>query len=335
LVATLLLVSGHNAPAEIPVRGRLQVGRSRENQIVLHHDTVSGTHAEIRVEAGCPIVVDANSTNGTYINGERVQRQLLRDGDRVRFDEVEYRVVWPRAAAATRVNPAAGNGAAKTVVNPAVAAKPSSASSAGVDPVPPAAPASPAVQQSTATAAGPERPAAKSTTSPETTASASADGDCGTVDGSSASGIHDPSPLGADPENGTVIGPHVRPSSQREGLVWMLFSVEGRIGRLHFFLAAMAMTALLLGLNALVQNILFGSVTFDSRAQQYWLAAFIGWIIALWPMVALGTKRFHDQDRSGHWCWLLLVPVISIIPSLMLLFLPGTKGPNRFGVAPT
>jgi pSer/pThr/pTyr-binding forkhead associated (FHA) protein len=39
------------------------------------------------------LVVDLNSTNGTFVNGERVRRHLLRPGDRIRIGmtALEYR----------------------------------------------------------------------------------------------------------------------------------------------------------------------------------------------------------------------------------------------------
>src|SRR3954447_26776599 len=43
---------------------------------------VSTHHAEIRFEDGNYFLIDSGSTNGTLINGKRVQRQKLRDGDK-------------------------------------------------------------------------------------------------------------------------------------------------------------------------------------------------------------------------------------------------------------
>jgi pSer/pThr/pTyr-binding forkhead associated (FHA) protein len=47
---------------------------------------VSGRHAEIRVTDGKYVLTDTNSTNGTYVNGERVTGSVeLKDGDRIMF----------------------------------------------------------------------------------------------------------------------------------------------------------------------------------------------------------------------------------------------------------
>ncbi len=51
---------------------------------------------------------------------------------------------------------------------------------------------------------------------------------------------------------------------------------------------------------------------------------FLGSLI---PSIAVAVRRCHDQDKSG---WFILIPIYNII----LMFLEGTKGPNRFGPDP-
>lgn len=45
------------------------------------------------------------------------------------------------------------------------------------------------------------------------------------------------------------------------------------------------------------------------------------------PAIACAIRRVHDSDKSG---WFVLVPIYNII----LMFLEGTRGPNRFGPDP-
>jgi hypothetical protein len=67
------------------VRNRpLTLGRSRYCDVVLAHDTVSRRHAEIRREADGCYVADLGSSNGTWIDGRRVEREARVDrGDQV------------------------------------------------------------------------------------------------------------------------------------------------------------------------------------------------------------------------------------------------------------
>jgi pSer/pThr/pTyr-binding forkhead associated (FHA) protein len=61
----------------------LRVGRSRENDIVLENLSVSRYHVQIRYHQGQYVLFDMNSSNGTFLNGTRVTRRELLDGDRI------------------------------------------------------------------------------------------------------------------------------------------------------------------------------------------------------------------------------------------------------------
>ncbi|HZN14057.1 MAG TPA: DUF3662 and FHA domain-containing protein [Acidimicrobiales bacterium] len=59
------------------------IGRLDDCEIQLSDKNVSRRHAEIRREAGGFVVVDLDSTNGTKVNGARVKRRDLVEGDEV------------------------------------------------------------------------------------------------------------------------------------------------------------------------------------------------------------------------------------------------------------
>lgn len=65
------------------------IGRDEENDIIFDDPGISRRHSEIRVTTDGPhltaTVRDLGSTNGTFVNGERVSNQRLEDGDRVTF----------------------------------------------------------------------------------------------------------------------------------------------------------------------------------------------------------------------------------------------------------
>jgi pSer/pThr/pTyr-binding forkhead associated (FHA) protein len=62
-----------------------RVGRHEENDIVLAGPTVSARHATIRKETVGTVIEDEGSLNGTFVNGELVQQQLLEAGDRIQI----------------------------------------------------------------------------------------------------------------------------------------------------------------------------------------------------------------------------------------------------------
>ena len=77
------------AGATRPVTGTTVIGRGAEADLQLTDTGVSRRHAELRVVAGALEVHDLGSTNGTYVNGRRVQAASLRDGDRVTVGTTE------------------------------------------------------------------------------------------------------------------------------------------------------------------------------------------------------------------------------------------------------
>jgi hypothetical protein len=62
---------------------RVVLGRSRDCDIQLHDANVSRRHAELRQEGASYWIVDLGSTNGMEVNGKRVKRAKLHDGDTI------------------------------------------------------------------------------------------------------------------------------------------------------------------------------------------------------------------------------------------------------------
>lgn len=96
----LVAVSGLEAGQETPVvwDGDFDVGRDQELEIPVMDPTVSRRHARLRLTEEGMLVLDLRSTNGTYVNGDRVKRKVLASGDRLRFGEVAYEVQTATAA---------------------------------------------------------------------------------------------------------------------------------------------------------------------------------------------------------------------------------------------
>ncbi len=56
-------------------------GRLFDNDIVFQNESISRHHAEIQAENGQYILVDKESTSGTFVNGRRIVRCVLNSGD--------------------------------------------------------------------------------------------------------------------------------------------------------------------------------------------------------------------------------------------------------------
>ena len=70
---------------------RVNIGRTRDNDLRIVDPTVSRLHAMLTVRDGEATVVDANSRNGIFVNGIQVRYARLDDGDLVTFGTVRFR----------------------------------------------------------------------------------------------------------------------------------------------------------------------------------------------------------------------------------------------------
>lgn len=75
-----------------------RLGRGADNDISLHDELVSKHHAVIEVQADPTgghhyIIQDGESTNGTFVNDERIELCRLQDGDVIRLGANHFRFV--------------------------------------------------------------------------------------------------------------------------------------------------------------------------------------------------------------------------------------------------
>jgi len=82
--------SGNRGRIHIVDDERTLVGAAAGCQVVIEDPHVSDRQASIRFSDGSFTVTDLDSTNGTFVNEERVQQQALSDGDRVRFGTTDW-----------------------------------------------------------------------------------------------------------------------------------------------------------------------------------------------------------------------------------------------------
>jgi pSer/pThr/pTyr-binding forkhead associated (FHA) protein len=70
---------------------RTRIGRGSDNELVLDTKHVSRYHAVLLAGPNHTQIEDLNSTNGVFVNGKRVARQALKDGDRVTIGRTQFR----------------------------------------------------------------------------------------------------------------------------------------------------------------------------------------------------------------------------------------------------
>ena len=137
--------------------------------------------------------------------------------------------------------------------------------------------------------------------------------------------LHDHTRLQNDRHATAQVNPqHRMPTTvtpQRPSCMHRLFSHEGRLNRARFWLW-----------NLLLEGVwIVAGLMFELL---YPGLGVVASLITLYPGIMLSIQRAHDLNRSGHFCWLLLIPIVNIVPAIMLGFFKGTTGPNGFGPDP-
>ena len=97
----LRFISGKYQGGEFPLEEKREiiVGRSSDLDMVLVEEMVSRRHARIQLVDGSVNIDDLGSTNGTFVNGERVTHAELQEGDRVLIGSNILKVVATDSAA--------------------------------------------------------------------------------------------------------------------------------------------------------------------------------------------------------------------------------------------
>ena len=52
------------------------------------------------------------------------------------------------------------------------------------------------------------------------------------------------------------------------------------------------------------------------------------------PSIAVSVRRLHDQEKSGLYVLVAVIPLAGLLALFVLMALPGTPGPNRYGPDP-
>src|SRR5438552_2088383 len=90
-------IAGH---AEIVISGNraVRIGRSQEAEFPIPVDPqISTIHVSLTTNEEGLVVIDQNSTNGTFVNGRRIEKKVAFDGDEVRLGQSIWRVAIEKA----------------------------------------------------------------------------------------------------------------------------------------------------------------------------------------------------------------------------------------------
>src|SRR5499427_4719166 len=78
------------------------IGRVEDNTFQIAEPSVSSHHCEILMRGSDVVVKDLESTNGTFINGEKVSESVLKPGQVLRLGQIEMRLETDATAAPSK-----------------------------------------------------------------------------------------------------------------------------------------------------------------------------------------------------------------------------------------
>ncbi|HEX5420449.1 MAG TPA: FHA domain-containing protein, partial [Gammaproteobacteria bacterium] len=92
----LLVTNGGDDLAEVTLdRPRLVLGRDEACDITFESAYLSRYQSLFMETSSGWLLIDLNSTNGSFVNGRRVREHALRDGDLIAIGQYQLRFVWP------------------------------------------------------------------------------------------------------------------------------------------------------------------------------------------------------------------------------------------------
>ncbi|MEJ2665922.1 MAG: DUF805 domain-containing protein [Deinococcales bacterium] len=107
------------------------------------------------------------------------------------------------------------------------------------------------------------------------------------------------------------------------------FKFNGRIGRLEYI-----GYGIVWGVVVLVGKLIVtGGTGNEANASMGGTLAFLPFVVVvLIATLSYGARRLHDFNQSAWLYLLMFVPIVNFFMALVLLFAPGTQGPNAYGV---
>ena len=104
-----------------------------------------------------------------------------------------------------------------------------------------------------------------------------------------------------------------------EHLKWVYLSWRGRICRQTYWIYSLPLA------------IIFAPLyVYDDLFNEFIYLLLV--ILICYPGMLINIKRAHDRNKSGWFCILLFIPIISLWPMVELGFIAGDEAENRFGV---
>jgi hypothetical protein len=99
MLKLVLLSSGMTGRTQELKSDKTTIGRLEDNTLQITEPSVSSHHCEVLLRGSEVVVCDLNSTNGTFIGGEKITERTLKPGQILRLGQIEMRLEADAAGA--------------------------------------------------------------------------------------------------------------------------------------------------------------------------------------------------------------------------------------------
>ncbi|TVP46501.1 MAG: DUF805 domain-containing protein [Halomonas sp.] len=108
-----------------------------------------------------------------------------------------------------------------------------------------------------------------------------------------------------------------------------ILNSRGRLGRVRFLTYSLMILTIWSALGA-ASNVIWELYYHDWHDALGLGMIFVS-VIASVLGIIICTRRLNDFNASGWWMLIFFVPIVMPVMLLLMLFMPGTRGENRFG----
>jgi uncharacterized membrane protein YhaH (DUF805 family) len=126
-----------------------------------------------------------------------------------------------------------------------------------------------------------------------------------------------------------MLVPNFGARPRRSPILWLLFSLKGRLSRRIYWPAYLAILSLNIALGRQILHVMREEIAGQGILLLPLIAALV-----LYAHIAISVKRLHDVGYSGFLAVAVLIPFVGFAFNIWVGILPGAANPNQYGDAP-
>ena len=114
-----------------------------------------------------------------------------------------------------------------------------------------------------------------------------------------------------------------------------LFAFSGRRNRQSFILFQIAIVGIWLVVHTFILDTIVGIAMFVGLTPSIIIILLVGggMLTSFWNLVVT-AQRFRDMGWTGWAALLIFIPIVNLVCLIALIFVPGTRGANKYGPDP-